>query len=77
MDFLKNLISILSNSNIDLSNILSMFGQNISSTQNNEGNLTNIVKLLSSVMSNTQTPPVPANYKPLDYNEVYSSLLDE
>lgn len=77
MDFLKNLISILSNSNIDLSNILSMFGQNISSSQNNGGNLTNIVKLLSTVMSNTQTAPVPAKYKPLDYNEVYSSLLDE
>ena len=74
MDFLKNLISMLSNSNIDLTRILSMFGQN-NSSQNNMGNLSNVINLLTNVMQNNQ--PTPTTYKPLDYDEVYLSILDK
>ena len=74
MDFLKNLLSIFSNSNIDLTRILSTFGQNESS-QNNIGNLSNIINLLSNAMQSNQS--TPTTYKPLDYDEIYTSILDE
>ena len=77
MDFLKNIISMLTNSNIDLTRILSMLSQNNATPQNSESNLSNIIDLLSKFMPNTQSQSTPTNYTPLDYNEVYQSNLDK
>ena len=72
MDFLKNIISMLSSSNIDISSLLSAFGQNNSSTPTN---FSNILSLISSIFGQNTQNTSTKSYSEINYDEIYASVL--